>query len=64
MGTTVVPMPNYDDMDEETLNKVKDVRAKLYWLYKPRNLKECKVFSHVTCQMESASFSLSVKKLI
>ncbi len=42
-GAGPVPLPNYDQLDDEAKERVKDVRASLYWIYRPRNLRECQV---------------------
>ena len=42
-GTGVVPMPDFGQLDEGTQERIKDVRAGLYWIYRPKNVKELKV---------------------
>ena len=42
-GSTPVPLPDDEELTEEDKEKIKDVRAKLYWIYKPRTPQEVKV---------------------
>ena len=43
-GPGVVPLPDEDEeLSEEANERVKDVRAKLYWIYRPKTVQEVKV---------------------
>eukprot|EP00094_Tigriopus_californicus_P003119 TCALIF_03001-PA protein Name:"Protein of unknown function" AED:0.25 eAED:0.25 QI:5/0.4/0.16/0.5/1/0.83/6/0/238 len=35
--------PPPEELNPEVIERVKDVRAKMYWIYRPRNARECKV---------------------
>jgi hypothetical protein len=45
-------------LTEEEQERVKDVRAKMYWIYKPKTVSEFKV---ATCVPEAAVFQKSVE---
>ena len=51
LKTTGGPPP--EPLSQEEINRVKDVRAKLYWIYRPRNPRECQVL--IICVLKNQS---------